>query len=677
MENETKERVWKMDNKSAKTVSEKELFSFLPNTTTDRHRIAEILAPIYTSNVNLSGVRLIDEDEAIFTPLGKEVARILTVKATEFPFLRIFHYYKCQEECRRFTAKFFKLDDTKFYPSVNADSSRNKFIDPWNDSIFFSLFENKNGEVASTCKIVTCPKCKGSGKEYHDIKKEKDILMTCPSCGGTGEEGIYICKECKGRGSIPGIRTISQKQECTCDKCSGKGKVKSVIVAELSAGSMKVGVDSLSRDERKQEEKEKVKKFEEVRWIRMLEHNPKLYKPRDITYDFLDWSRLKDDESKKAANIKVIRTISSKGGVINPSKNNLSKLPLASKEDIKRVYDECYPKTGKGVFTDASTIRALVLNVCPSGFFRMSDKTNPNVRVKCFDEEIKIVTGVGWVKLELNTGEEVWVNALNKETKMWVGRSFSRERDRWEIKSPLYSVANDGCKYRITDYDVVVQDAIQEAKRQGVPAAKIGSRGAAKSSASNNERRDSIVGCGCLLALVAIVGFVGWWWWEGFTMAALSSMWAQTKNSLGCSDSALKTCAMIGGGLVALLVLFRLIKGGKSTGQASDKKRWKFVVLGLLFGCLGIHLAYAKRWGLFALLWAALVFGGMMSKDKPAEPNSSSDPTAEVVAGQDDDSKNNPMQKHNMYENIGMGIWALLWFGGALLIKKDGNGNRM
>ena len=191
------------------------------------------------------------------------------------------------------------------------------------------------------------------------------------------------------------------------------------------------------------------------------------------------------------------------------------------------------------------------------------------------------------------------------------------------------------------------------------------------------ERKDAMQGCGCLLAIVAIVGFVGWWWWEGFSMSALSGMWAQTKNSLNCSNSALKTCAMIGGGLVALLVLFGLIKGGKSSGQPSDKKRWKFVVLGLFFGFLGIHLAYAKRWGLFILLWAGLIFGGMMSNDKTADPSSTVDSSTEVVAVQDESIKTNPMKKHNMYENIGMGVWALLWLGGTLFIKKDGNGNRM
>ena len=160
-------------------------------------------------------------------------------------------------------------------------------------------------------------------------------------------------------------------------------------------------------------------------------------------------------------------------------------------------------------------------------------------------------------------------------------------------------------------------------------------------------------------------------------MAALSDMWTQTKNSLNCSDAAVKTCATIGGGIVALLVLFRLIKGGKSSGQSSDKKRWKFVVLGLFFGFLGIHLAYAKRWGLFALLWAGIILGSMMSGEKKVVTDSSVDSATEVSVVQDETSTNNPMQKHNMYENIGMGVWLLLWIGGALFIKKDGKGYRM
>ena len=160
-------------------------------------------------------------------------------------------------------------------------------------------------------------------------------------------------------------------------------------------------------------------------------------------------------------------------------------------------------------------------------------------------------------------------------------------------------------------------------------------------------------------------------------MSALSDMWARTKNSLNCSNSAWKTCAMIGGGLVSLLVLFGLIKGGKSSGQPSDKKRWKFVVLGLLFGFLGIHLAYAKRWWLFTLLWAGVLFGGMMSDDKPAESDSSVDSSAEVASVQAESARTNPVMTHNVYENLGMGVWLLLWLGGTLFIKKDGNGNRM
>ena len=67
----------------------------------------------------------------------------------------------------------------------------------------------------------------------------------------------------------------------------------------------------------------------------------------------------------------------------------------------------------------------------------------------------------------------------------------------------------------------------------------------------------------------------------------------------------------------------------------------------------------------------------MMSNDKAVEPNQATNPTTEVSSVQNETSTNNAMQKHNMYENIGMGVWLLLWIGGTLFIKKDGKGNRM
>ncbi len=111
----------------------------------------------------------------------------------------------------------------------------------------------------------------------------------------------------------------------------------------------------------------------------------------------------------------------------------------------------------------------------------------------------------------------------------------------------------------------------------------------------------------------------------------------------------------------------------KST-SSSPKKRWKFVVLGLLFGFFGVHLAYAKRWFLFLLLWAAFITGGVMSggKGEPDKPAADAE-TTQVAEPADSPKKDDdsPIGK------IGFAVWGLLWIGGTLFIKKDGKGNRM
>ena len=187
------------------------------------------------------------------------------------------------------------------------------------------------------------------------------------------------------------------------------------------------------------------------------------------------------------------------------------------------------------------------------------------------------------------------------------------------------------------------------------------------------ERKDAVVGCGCLLALVAIVGFVGWWWWEGFTMSALSGMWAQTKTAVGGGGGIAKVI----GGFVALYLGWKVIaaikrKGSGSEASTSNKKRWKFVVLGLLLGFFGIHLAYAKRWVLFLLLWAGFITGNVMSDQKKEVTNVSGEAVTQVQPeSKSGNGSSSPLS------GIGFGVWALLWIGGTLFIKKDGKGNRM
>ena len=105
--------------------------------------------------------------------------------------------------------------------------------------------------------------------------------------------------------------------------------------------------------------------------------------------------------------------------------------------------------------------------------------------------------------------------------------------------------------------------------------------------------------------------------------------------------------------------------------STSPKKRWKFVVLGILLGFFGIHLAYAKRWLLFLLLWGGFIAGNVMSggSSKPEQD------TANVP--QATQTENQGKKGGSPIGGIGFAVWALLWIGGTLFIKKDGKGNRM
>ena len=105
----------------------------------------------------------------------------------------------------------------------------------------------------------------------------------------------------------------------------------------------------------------------------------------------------------------------------------------------------------------------------------------------------------------------------------------------------------------------------------------------------------------------------------------------------------------------------------------SPKKRWKFVVLGILFGFFGAHLAYAKRWLLFLLLWAGFIYGNVMSDNARDAATEEQIQEAQITEGASDkkDESSNPIG------NAGIALWALLWIGGTLFIKKDGEGRRM
>ena len=120
----------------------------------------------------------------------------------------------------------------------------------------------------------------------------------------------------------------------------------------------------------------------------------------------------------------------------------------------------------------------------------------------------------------------------------------------------------------------------------------------------------------------------------------------------------------------------------KQNGGRSSKRRWLFILLGLLLGFFGAHLAYAKRWVLFLLLWGGLIAGNVMSgdsKEQIANPEEQESVQAvdQVEPNQSQQNTDAGKEQSSPIGNIGFAVWGLLWIGGTLFIKKDGNGCRM
>lgn len=642
-----------IDARTASAQIERNQFSFTPHETTDKQRIMELLAPIVTSETPATRgcVPLVSEDKSCFTSLGKAVAECTAVKATEFPFLRIFHIYKKRTEERRVREYLMVMDSPEFYPADNALEARKRFKDIWNDDAFFALYENKNGEIASTCMTVNCPECKGSGKKMYYREEGVRCKDDCSACNGTGFEGAFVCKKCGGKGWHGYVKYIKRKTEGTCDKCHGSGKLKSILEAEFN-----------------RDDEDKV-----VKWASILEHDPKLHKNSISAWD-LSWDRLKDERFKNAVNARMIKKITAASGVINPSECALTDLPIANESDRKRVLSECFPKDAEGVSLSRDDSNINEPHLC--AFYRQS-QSGKEKRERCFGEEIRIVTGTGWVKVDCKYNGRIhsfWIKPLTGDTVL-------------DKRDHLVDISSGRRDYRpvsfgnmpFSEYSSETQAIIKEIKKKGIPPVTFlpGARKGRHSSSITRKTKkckDAMRGVGCLLAIAAVAGFFIWWWVEGLTMSALPGMWEQAKNMLG--GSALGTIAKLGGAVVVLLIVWGLIKGirgKKGEVSTSPKKRWKFVVLGILFGFFGIHLAYAKRWLLFLLLWAGFITGNVMSDTKAGDDK----PTTEVATQQVEPSDKSTKTSTNTISNIGFGVWALLWIGGTLFIKKDGKGNRM
>ena len=84
------------------------------------------------------------------------------------------------------------------------------------------------------------------------------------------------------------------------------------------------------------------------------------------------------------------------------------------------------------------------------------------------------------------------------------------------------------------------------------------------------------------------------------------------------------------------------------TESFSDRKRSLFLLIGVFVGFIGLHFKYARRKGLFHLTWLALV-GFIVCM----------------------------CTKHEGIGGLFCLVWFVLWFGGAIFVKRDGSKKRM
>ena len=130
---------------------------------------------------------------------------------------------------------------------------------------------------------------------------------------------------------------------------------------------------------------------------------------------------------------------------------------------------------------------------------------------------------------------------------------------------------------------------------------------------------------------------------------------------MGPSNHTLLIAEALGGkqGAVASSAGGNLRKKASSGVSTSQKKRWKFVLLGLFLGVFGLHFLYANRKGWFFLYWLAIAANAAQMKV--------------------------PMVKESI-ANISPGLAtvpvfgllaALILLGSIFFMKKDGAGNRM
>ena len=98
----------------------------------------------------------------------------------------------------------------RFVDSVTCAYCRGSGVDPKYGNMSKCPVCNATGRVGVKPPVVTCLKCRGTGREGGSltclacrgigvVTVRKDAI-TCPKCRGTGRDGVFYCTPCKGQG---------------------------------------------------------------------------------------------------------------------------------------------------------------------------------------------------------------------------------------------------------------------------------------------------------------------------------------------------------------------------------------------------------------------------------------------------------------------------------------------
>ena len=121
------------------------------------------------------------------------------------------------EYAKQVLTKFSKLEgrrtrQKRFVDTVPCATCRGTGEDPKYGNGSRCPVCSARGEIRVKPPVVTCLKCRGSGREGGDLSclachgigvasVGKDA-GTCPKCRGTGKDGIFYCSTCKGQGIV-------------------------------------------------------------------------------------------------------------------------------------------------------------------------------------------------------------------------------------------------------------------------------------------------------------------------------------------------------------------------------------------------------------------------------------------------------------------------------------------